>query len=160
DLTVDAGAGTTSFDGAVGDISALGDGTGAALTLAGTGTTTFAGTVATRSGISASGDVEFEDDVTLGNGDTGSTFDGLVTTGGADGNTLSGHDGVTFNGGLALTGGPVEVRSNGSTLHFGDTVSGAQDLLLNALAAGAGTVTGLEHVGASSALTRLDVVAH
>src|SRR5690606_24007297 len=39
-------------------------------------------------------------------------------------------------------------------------VSGAQDLLLNALAAGAGTVTGLEHVGASSALTRLDVVAH
>ncbi len=160
DLTVNAGSGTTTFGGAIGSVSALGDGTGAALTIAGTGEAIFTGTVQTRSGITAAGDVSFADNVTMLNGDTGSNFAGLVTTGGTSGNTISGFDGLDFNGGLAVTGGPVSVTGNGGTISFGAAVSGAQNLTLNALAADAGTVTGLEHIGVASSLTRLDVIAH
>ncbi len=159
DLTVDSGTAAKTFSGAVGASAALGDASGAALILQGAGTATFASTVQTRSGITAAAAVIFNDDVTLGDGDTGSVFTGLVTSGGADGNSISGFDGVAFDGGLTLAGGPVSVVSNGSTLSFGAAVSGAQDLSLNALAGGAGTVTGLEHIGFTSTLTRLDIVA-
>ncbi|MES1189995.1 MAG: YDG domain-containing protein [Steroidobacter sp.] len=156
-LTVDSGSGTKTFTGAIGVITPLGSGTGAALVLQGSGATTFSSTVAARSGITAAGDVTFDDDVTLTHGDTGSTFNGLVTTGGTDGNTISGHDGIAFNGGLALVGGPVSVISNGSDISFGNTVSGPQNLTLNALSGGAGTITGLDQIGFASVLTSLSL---
>ena len=158
-LTVDATTGTASFAGAVGSIAPLGSGTGAALVLQGTGATTFDGTVQARSGMSATGPVTFDANVTLTNGDTGSTFTGLVTTGGSTGNTISGFGGIAFNGGLTLAGGPISVVSNGSTLSFGGPVTGAEDLTLNALAGGAGTVTGLAEIGFASNLTALNVTA-
>jgi filamentous hemagglutinin family protein len=159
DLTVNAGSGLTTFTGAVGGVSALGDGTGAALILQGSGASTFSSTLQTLSGITAAGPVTFTSNVTLGNGNTGSVFSGLVTSGGASGNSISGYDGISFGGGLALTGGAVSVASNGSTLALGGAVSGTQSLTLNALAGGAGTVTGLDQIGFASTLTGLTVTA-
>jgi filamentous hemagglutinin family protein len=156
-LTVNAGTGATTFTGAIGGVSPLGSGTGASLVLQGSGATTFSSTVQTRSGVTAAGAVAFDDNVTLGNGDTGSVFSGLVTSGGSAGNSLNGYDGLAFNGGLALVGGPVSILSNGSTLSLGGAVSGAQSLTLNALAGGAGTVTGLDQIGFASDLTGLFV---
>ncbi len=160
DLTVNSGSGVKTFTGAIGGNAALGDGTGAALTLQGSGASTFSSTVQTRSGITAAGVVTFNDDVTLGNGDTGSVFSSLVTTGGADGNSISGYDGLTFNGGVSLAGGPINIASNGSTIAFGGSVSGPRVLTLNALAGGAGTVTGLDNIGFTSDLTGLYITAH
>jgi filamentous hemagglutinin family protein len=159
DLTVNAGSGTTTFTGAVGVVAALGDGTSAALILQGSGSNLFSSTLQTRSGITAAGPVTFTSNVTLGNGDTGSMFSGLVTSGGTSGNSFTGYDGISFGGGLAVTGGAVSVASNGSTLALGAAVTGAQALTLNALAGGAGTVTGLNWIGNSSTLTGLTVTA-
>src|SRR5205814_450040 len=117
----------------------------------------FGSTVQTRSGVTAAGATTFNNNVTLGNGDTGSTFTGLVTSGGSSGNSIGGFDGLTFTGGLSLVGGPVSVASNGSTLSFGGPVSGARNLTLNALAGGAGTVTGLDQIGFTSNLTGLTI---
>jgi filamentous hemagglutinin family protein len=158
-LTINSGTGTTTFTGAVGGVAPLGSGAGAAITLQGAGTTTFDSTVAARSGVTAAGPVTFDGNVTLTAGDTGSTFAGLVTAGGIGGDSISGFGGVAFNGGLALVGGPVSVTSNGGTLSFGGAVTGAQALTLNALAAGAGTVTGLNEIGTTSGLTALNVTA-
>ena len=157
DLTVSSGSGAKTFSGVVGGVAALGDATGAAILLQGTGTTTFGESVQARSGISATGAVAFTKNVTLGDGNTGSVFSALVTSGGTTGNSISGFDGVAFNGGLALSGGPVSIASNGSTLAFGGAVSGTQSLTLNALAGGAGTVSGLDQIGFASSLSRLDV---
>jgi hypothetical protein len=158
-LIVNSASGLKTFDGAVGAITPLGSGTGAAIVLQGLGATTFNDTVQARSGITAAGPVTFTSDVTLTNGDTGSTFAGLVTTGGGSGNSISGFNGIAFDAGLALTGGPVSINSNGSTLSFGGAVTGAENLTLNALAGGAGTVTGLDQIGFTSNLTALDVTA-
>jgi filamentous hemagglutinin family protein len=159
DLTVAAGTGATTFSGAVGAVAALGDGTGAALDVTGTGLTTFGSTLVTRSGITTGGAVTFNDNVTLGDGTVGSSFAGLTTSGGSGGNSISAFDGIAFNGGLALMGGAVGVASNGSTLHLGGAVTGAQILTLNALAGGAGTITGLGQIGFASTLTGLNLTA-
>jgi hypothetical protein len=156
-LAVSAGVGSVTFGGAVGSVAPLGSGTGAALLLQGSGATTFNSSVQARSGIVAAGPVTFDGDVTLGNGDTGSTFTGLVTTGGLSGDSISGYGGIAFNGGLALVGGPISVASNGSTLSLGGPVTGAENLTLNALAGGTGTVTGLNEIGFNSNLTALNV---
>lgn len=158
-LTVNSGSGITTFTGAVGAVAPLGSGTGAAITLQGAGTTTFDSTVAARSGLTAAGPVIFDGNVTLTGTNTGSTFTGLVTTGGAGGNAISGFGGIAFNGGLALVGGPVVVASNGSTLSFVGAVTGAESLSLNALAGGTGTVSGLSQIGTTSTLTALTVTA-
>ncbi|MES2823032.1 MAG: filamentous hemagglutinin N-terminal domain-containing protein, partial [Pseudomonadota bacterium] len=164
DLTINSGTGINTFTGAVGAITPNGDGTGAALILQGSGAVTFGSTVQARSGITATGTVSFADDVTLthfGAGSVGSTFTGLVTTGGADGNILSGYDGLTFTGGLTLVGGPVTIDSNGSTINFGAAVSGPQDLTLDSYlfvsVVGTGTVTGLQHIGFTSDITSLSM---
>ena len=156
-LTVASGSGNRSFGGAIGGITALGTGTGAALVLQGSGASSFAAPITARSGITAAGATSFAGNIALANGDTGSTFTGLVTSGGVAGNTFSGFDGISFGGGLTLTGGPVVVLANGSTIALGGTVTGAQQLTLNALAGGTGTVTGLNQIGTGSTLTRLDV---
>jgi len=156
-LTVNAGSASTTFTGAVGQVAPLGNGTGAAIVLQGTGTATFDGTVQARSGITAAGSVTFDGNVTLADGNTGSTFSGLVTTGGSAGNTLSGYGGMAFDGGLTVVGGPVSVLSNGATISLGGPVSGAENLTLNALAGGVGTVSGLNEIGTTSTLTALNV---
>ncbi|MGA2188063.1 MAG: YDG domain-containing protein [Steroidobacteraceae bacterium] len=158
-LIVNSGAAATTFGGAVGAVTPLGGGTGVAITLQGIGPTTFSRTVQARSGITAAGAVFFNGNVTLANGGTGSTFSGLVTTGGSTGNSISGYNGITFGAGLTLTGGPISIASNGSTLSFLGTVSGPQNLTLNALAGGAGTITGLNQIGFNSNLTALNVTA-
>ncbi len=159
DLTVNSGAAITNFKGAVGSGSPLGDATGAALIVQNTGITNFDSTVETRSGITStgSGAVVFDDDVTMGDGNTASSFTGAVTLGKGGGTQFSGYDGITFTGGANLTGGAIEVVSNGSTIAFGNTVSGAQNLTLTALSGGAGTVTGLDNVDTN--LTALTIVA-
>jgi hypothetical protein len=159
DLTVSAGSGVTLFNGAVGSVAALGDGTGAALNVTGVGATTFGSTLTTRSGITTGGAVNFNNNVILGDGTVGSTFAGLATSGGTAGNSVSGFDGLAFNGGLAVAGGPVSIVSNGSTLHLGGPVTGAQILSLNALAGGVGTITGLNQIGFTSTLTGLNLTA-
>jgi filamentous hemagglutinin family protein len=151
DLIVNSGTGLKTFTGKVGNLSAVGDGVGASIALVGTGAATFSDTVNTRSGVVMAGPVSFLGDVTFANGNTGSTFNGLVTSGG---NTLSGFDGLSFNAGLTLTGN-VSVLSNGSTLSFGGSVSGPHALTLNALLGGAGTVTGLDRIATN--LTGLTV---
>jgi filamentous hemagglutinin family protein len=156
-LTVNAGTGTTTFTGTVGQVTPLGNGTGAAIVLQGSGATTFDSTVQARSGITAAGPVTFDGNVTLADGNTGSTFDALVTSGGSTGNTLSGYGGLAFDGGLTVAGGPVSVLSNGGTISFGAPVGGAENLTLNALSGGAGTVTGLSEIGPNSTLTALNV---
>jgi len=158
-LTVNTGSGAATFSGAVGSTAPLGSGTGAAIALQGTGATTFDDIVQARSGMTAAGAVIFDNNVTLTSGNTGSVFSGLVTSGGGSGNTISGFGGIAFSGGLALVGGPVSVASNGSTLSFGGTVSGAEGLTLNALAGSAGTIAGLDQIGFSSNLTALTVTA-
>jgi len=155
-LSVNAGTGVTTFTGAVGGIAPLGSGSGAAISLQGSGATNFDSSVAARSGMTAAGAVSFDGNVTLTAGNTGSAFAGQVT---ASGDNISGFGGIAFNGGLALVGGPVSVTSNGSTLSFGGAVTGAQALTLNALAGGAGTVTGLDQIGTTSGLTALTVTA-
>jgi filamentous hemagglutinin family protein len=158
-LIVNSGAGATTFGGAVGAVTPLGSGTGAAIVLQGLGATIFDSTVQARSGMTAAGPVTFTGDVTLTNGGTGSTFAGLVTTGGSSGNSISGFNGIAFDAGLALTGGPVSINSNGSTLSFVGAVTGAENLTLNALAGGTGTITGLDQIGFTSNLTALNVTA-
>ena len=156
-LTVNAGSGATTFTGAVGQVTPLGNGTGAALVLEGSGNTTFDGTLQARGGMTAAGPVTFDGNVTLANGDTGTTFAALVTSGGSTGNILSGYRGIAFDGGLTVIGGPVSVLSNGGTISFAAPVGGTESLTLNALAGGAGTVTGLNEIGPSSTLTALNV---
>ncbi|MDP1609878.1 MAG: filamentous hemagglutinin N-terminal domain-containing protein, partial [Sulfuritalea sp.] len=51
DLTLDAGAGATNFNAAVGSVTPLGDGVGAALSINSTGATSFNDTLATASGL-------------------------------------------------------------------------------------------------------------
>jgi len=159
DLTVSSGTGANVFTDAVGSLVSVGDSTGAALTLVGTGPTTFISTVQTRSGITAGGAVAFNANATFANGDTASTFAGMVSSGGVSGNTISGFDGLAFDGGLTLTSGAVSVLSNGGTLSFGGPVTGPQNLTLNALADGVGVITGLDQIGFTSNLTGLSVTA-
>lgn len=158
-LTVDSGSGVVGVTGAVGAVTPVGSGTGASLVLNGTGEMIFGSNVNARSGITAAGPVVFNGNVMLGDGDTASVFSGTVTAGSKLGSTLNGYKGMAFNGGLTLSGGPVTVDSNGGTIAFGGAVSGAENLKLDALSNGAGTVTGLDQIGPKSDLTGLDVTA-
>jgi filamentous hemagglutinin family protein len=139
-LAAGIGGGTTTVTGAV---TNLGTGTGAALTIADgvTGLVRFQGTVGANSGLVAVGDtssVRFDDNVTLANGDTGTSLPGNVQL---DGLTFSGYDGITF-GATTLSGGPVTLNSNGSGIQIG-SLTGAQNLTLAAgIGAGTTTVTG------------------
>ncbi len=140
DLTIAAGtgAGTTTFSGA---ISAIGDGVGAAITLASTGLVTFSSTVGGNSGIvssNAGGSTRFNDNVTLANGDTASSFAGAVTM---DGLTWSGFDGLTVTGAATLSTGAVSINSNAGNILFGSTLAGGSQDLTIAAGTGAGTTT-------------------
>jgi len=152
DLSANTGSGTVSFDGAIGDTAPLGDGTGAALNLI-AANAVFASTLETNSGITLSGQSSFAGNVTLDDGDTGSTFGGQVSAGGI---TINGYDGLAFNGGIALTD-DLNLIANGSAITFGASVGGAYALNANALAGGAGTFSGLNNI--ASNLTSLTLNA-
>lgn len=147
-VTIDSGTAETVFNADVGRFVSggdtflvqIGNGTGAALDLRSQGETIFNGEVFARSGITASGDVRFRDDVTLQAGDTDSRFTG-TTIFDAAGSSLTFATGgtVTFDGDVSLlrfaslqvTQGPVAFNAglNGpSTL---STVAGGNDVIFN-----------------------------
>ena len=147
-LTIAAGtaAGTTTFTGVV---SGMGTGTGAAITLASTGLVDFQNTVGGASGIvstNAAGSTRFQQDVTLTNGDTASTFAGAVTF---DGMNWSGFNGLTVSGATTLTTGDVSLLSNGAGINFGGIITdvGLFNLTLNAGTTGAIAATGVNALG-------------
>ena len=147
-LTIAAGtaAGTTTFTGVV---SGMGTGTGAAITLASTGLVDFQNTVGGASGIvstNAAGSTRFQQDVTLTNGDTASTFAGAVTF---DGMNWSGFNGLTVSGATTLTSGDVTLLSNGAGINFGGIITdvGLFNLTLNAGTTGAIAATGVNALG-------------
>ena len=142
DLSLNAGvaAGTTTVTG---NVTALGDGTGAALTVdnSATGLVDFQGTFAGNSGLvaGAATSVQFAGDVTLADGDTATNLAGAVTL---DGLNWSGYDGLT-TGALTLSTAAVDINSQGGNIQFASIAGGSQDLSLNAgVAAGTTTVTG------------------
>ncbi len=148
DLTIAAGtaAGTTTFTGAV---SGMGDGTGAAITIASTGLVRFMSTVGGASGIvssNSSGSTQFDGNVTLTDGNTASSFAGTTTL---DGLTWSGYDGLTFTGAVTMSSGAVSLNSNGGNILLSSTLSGAGQDLTIASGTGAGTTTFTGAVGAS-----------
>ena len=141
DLSLNAGvaAGTTTVTG---NVTALGDGTGAALTVdnSATGLVDFQGTFAGNSGLvaGAATSVQFAGDVTLADGDTATNLAGAVTL---DGLNWSGYDGLT-TGALTLSTAAVDINSQGGNIQFASIAGGSQDLSLNAGVAGTTTVTG------------------
>ncbi|WNO07824.1 YDG domain-containing protein [Teredinibacter sp. KSP-S5-2] len=141
DLTVNSGTATTTFAGAVGSTTAIGDGTGASLILQGSGSTVFSSTLDARSGMTSVGGVMFSDNVTLANGDTASSLGGTVIF---DGITFDGYDGLTVAGAATLSTGAVTINTNGGNLELQSTIDGAQDLTVNA---GTGAVTFTGAVG-------------
>ncbi len=151
-LTVNSGTATTDFNAAVGGITPVGTSLGAALTLSTTGVTTFHSTLTTASGMTAAGAVVFADNVSLGDGNVGSTFSGNVGLGKMGGATFTGFDGFTFNGAVALLNGQVTVTSNGAPLSFNNTVDGGQALIANA---GSGALQFGGAVGGITPLTSL-----
>ncbi len=140
DLTVNSGSGAVEFVGKIGRITPVGDGTGASIKLQGSGGATFDETVETASGMTAAGPVWFNKNVTLGDGDTGSTFSDEVISGD---NTISAYDGLTFNGDVSLNNGTLTLTTNNSALSFAGDVGGTENLVLNL---GSGSVSGLTHL--------------
>ncbi len=143
DLVLDAGIGAGSVT-VTGAVSNLGDGTGAALTVQSgvTGLVDFQGVFGGNSGvIAASGStVRFAGDVTLADGDTGSSFAALALSGPM---TWSGYDGLMVTGATTLSGGTVTLDSNGGAISLASITGGGQDLVLGAgIGAGSVTVTG------------------
>ena len=140
-LTLDV-AGTTTFDLAVGGTIPIGIGTGAAITVNSTGTTEFVGTVGTASGMiqaDAAGTITFRENITLGAGDTASTFNADVVL---DGLTVSSSNDLTIgNAGtdaLALSTAAVDIDTTGFDLTVNSEVFGGNQNLT--LSSGVGDV--------------------
>ncbi|MCF8198369.1 MAG: filamentous hemagglutinin N-terminal domain-containing protein [Sulfuritalea sp.] len=153
DLTIAAGtaAGTTTFTGAV---SGMGDGTGAAITLASTGAVRFMNTVGGASGIvssNAGGSTRFDDNVTLTDGDTASSFAGTANF---DGLNWSGFDGLTVTGAATLSTGAVSLDSNGGNILFSSSIDGGVSLTLTG---GAGSISVTGATGNTAALSSFTV---
>lgn len=117
-LTLDSGANTTTFNSTVGAATPIGGGVGAAITINSAGAIVFNNRVATNAGMIATGPITFNKVVTMGNGNTGSIFSGLVTLNDSVGFTFSGFNGLNFNGGLATNGGTMTINSNASTMNL------------------------------------------
>ena len=135
DLTLNV-TGATSFNGAVGATTPLGDGVGPALTVNSAGATTFASTLATASGVAQSdgaGALTFRDNVTLGTGDTATTLLRDVTL---DGLTFTANGDVTFGNAstdqVTLSSGSVTITTSDDDVTFEANVDGTQALEVNA----------------------------
>jgi hypothetical protein len=152
-LTID-GTGPTTVAGAV---TSLGDGTGPALTVTSTGLVTFQDTFGAASGISASsGSIRFQGNVTLGDGDTGTTIGATTFAGGLT--SFSGYDNIDL-GNLTLdtTSTTATVISNNSKITLGTVNSTTPNTLT--LTAGTGEVVFDGNVGSVAALSALAVTA-
>ncbi|MEK7995479.1 MAG: hypothetical protein AAB403_16890, partial [Planctomycetota bacterium] len=137
--------GTATFSAAVGIVTPIGTGTGAALTILSSGATTFNSTLATASGITqdnAAGLVTFKDTVDIAAGNTDSTFNANVTL---DGLTLTSAGTVTIGNGvgadtLTISAALVTVDTSATnaavTVHSATTMN--SDLTLTT---GSGVVT-------------------
>ena len=155
DLTLDV-TNASTFNGAVGATTPLGDGVGPAITINSAGTTAFASTLATTSGLSQADDagaLTFRGDVTLGAGDTPTTLMGDVIL---DGLTFTADGGVTFGNAssdrVTLSSGPVTIATSDDDVTFEAKIDGAQDLVLNA---GTGTTRFNADVGSTTPLLSL-----
>jgi hypothetical protein len=166
DLTL-AVSGATTFAAAVGEAAALGDGTGASLTINSPGRTEFQSTVKTASGISQSdgaGVVTFQKDATVGAGDTASSFNGTVELGEM---TLKSAGPVTFGNSASdrvrLLGSPVgiDTSQDGQPVTFNSRVDGEQAFTVDSRSGstGGGAVAFKAAVGAETPLTGLTVDA-
>ncbi|MBW2045580.1 MAG: filamentous hemagglutinin N-terminal domain-containing protein [Deltaproteobacteria bacterium] len=133
DIDLTAGAGDIAFSGAVGDTTAIGDGTGAAITI-NSGNVDFLSTLDTASGIiqaDGAGLLTFRDDVTIAAGDTDSVFNADVTL---DGLTLTSAGELTFGNAaadaLTLSGDEVVVttEASGTNQTYNCAIDGAQGL--------------------------------
>ena len=180
-LTVAAGSGTVSYDGAVGGTTAL-----TSLNDAGSGTTDLKGNVTTTGAQSYSGPLILGNNATLTTTNSNVTFSstvdgafaltvaagtGTVKYNGAVGGTAeltslsdTGSGTTDLNGNVTTTGmqmysGPVLLGTNdtlsttNSNVTFGSTVDGAFALTV---AAGSGTVSYDGSVGGSTSLTSLN----
>ncbi len=160
DLTL-AATGPTTFVGVVGNNVPVGDGTGAAITVNSTGATEFQSAVSTNSGMTqadGAGQVTFRDHVTLGAGDTATTFNANVVL---DGLMMSAERSVTFgNTGadqVTLSGDDVTVYTlaNNGDLTFNAQVDGGQNLILETH--GTGDITTNAAVGGTTPLTSVRI---
>ena len=143
DLDINAGSGTATFTGAV---SNLGDGIGAAINIqnTSTGLVTFQNTVGTNSSMTAGNatSVQFNENVTLGDGNLSSSFGALTL----DGLTWSSFDGFTVNGNLTLSSAAVSLNANGGQISLFTLAGGTQDLTIT------GTISDMSVSGAVTAL--------
>jgi filamentous hemagglutinin family protein len=161
DLTLNV-LGDTLFKAPVGSTTAIGDGTGPAITINSTGTTIFDSTVRTNSGFlqdDAAGTVTFRDNVNVLGG-SASTFNGDVELDGmtftSATNITFGNDifGPTFDDSLTLIGGPntITTAAANANILFNALVDGAQDLTVSS---GGGTIGFNLPVGSVTPLTNL-----
>lgn len=152
-LALNAVGGTTNIAGAV---TNLGTGIGAAITLLSSGLTTFNSTVSTNSGMTAAGSVNFNGNVTLGDGDTATVLNSNVGMGNI---SFTAADGATFGSSaanqLSLNGGAVSIASaNDNPLVFNAKIDGSQALTLNA---GSGNIVFGAPIGSFTPLGSLSV---
>jgi filamentous hemagglutinin family protein len=144
DLTLAAGTGDTTFNGAVGGTTPIGDGNGAAITINSTGTTSFESTVETDSGITqadTAGTVTFKDNLTctIGAAGTAVVFNGDVVLDGLDIDVAGGGAAGTLTFGneatdqVTLSGGEFGLKNTGafSDTTFNSKVDGAQNVVIN-----------------------------
>jgi hypothetical protein len=96
-----------------------------------TGLVRFQGNLSGRGGISAAGalsKLRFDGDVTLLDGDTGTSMNAAVTL---DGVNWSSFDGIAF-GDTTLVNGAATLNSNGGAISLDSLAGGGQDLILPA----------------------------
>ncbi|MFM7112165.1 MAG: beta strand repeat-containing protein, partial [Planctomycetota bacterium] len=150
-LAAGIGSGTTTVTGTV---TNLGSGTGAALFVASgvTGLVRFQNTLGANSGLIAAAGTQCQLDgnTTLGNGDTASSFSGILTL---DGLSLSAFDGITVNT-ANLSTAAVSLQSTAGNISLG-SINGAQALTLDSGSANDTLVLGM--VGNLAAPTGLTV---
>ncbi len=132
-LSITAGDGNITFDGALGNTDAVGSGSGLALNFSTSSTkmTTFNSSIRANEGIRMTGPVIFKDNVTL-DGSLGSTFLDNVTLDGLDFHAAGGALFGDFDSDRVIfSGGPVSISSNNHALTFSARVFGNQDLTLD-----------------------------
>jgi hypothetical protein len=101
----------------------------------------------------ALGSTQFQQNVTLGDGDTGSSFAGSVNY---DGLNWSSYDGLTLGNVTTLSSGTVSLNSNGGAIAFSNTVDGTQSLTL---IAGSGSISFDASVGDTDPLSSLQITS-
>lgn len=157
-------AGQTTFAAALGSLSALGSGTGAAVQIRSTGPTTFDSSVDVDSGIvqnNTAGDITFRDNVTAAAGDTGTALQGNLVL---DGMVFSAAHNITLGNStgdrLTLTSAnsTVQTTANNANIVAFSAIDGSFGLTVNAQ--GTGDVSFRSAVGGTTALQFLTVTAN